>query len=320
MGLLADFPHPPKGLVMKQAIKRRRWAAVAAIPVVAALATACSSNSSSNSSVAASHSPSASSAASTTGTVALPAAFKGEALVSPVSPGYPPYAYESSGSIIGIDPDISTALSGPFGQTVSVASVSFEDALLGLSKGSYFMVTGADITAAREQTYDMVPYLADHYEFASLATSPAIGTSITDLCGLTISTVAADSSIAVLQADSATCTSHGNKAITVTTFPDQGSAVLAVESGRADATTATVTNLGYLNTTMPGKWRLDGPTYNYVYIGLATQKGNGMAQAVADGINALIANGKYAAILKKYGVTADAIAHATVNPNPNLSH
>jgi len=304
---------------MKQVIKRRRWAAAAAIPVVAALATACSSSSSS-SSTAASSSPGASSAASNTATVALPAAFQGKALVSPVSPGYPPYAYESGGAIIGIDPDISTALSGPFGQTVSVAPVSFENALLGLSKGSYFMVTGADITAAREQTYDMVPYLADHYEFASLATRPAIGTSITDLCGLTISTVAADSSIAVLKTDSATCTSDGKKAITVTTFPDQGSAVLAVESGRADATTATVTNLGYLNTTMPGKFRLGGPTYNYVYIGLATQKGNGVAQAVADGVNALIADGKYAAILKKYGVTDDAITQATVNPDPSLSH
>lgn len=302
---------------MKQVIKRRRWLAAAAIPV-AALATACSSSSSSNSSAAASNPPSASSAASTSATVSLPAAFKGKALVSPVSPGYPPYAYESGGSIIGIDPAISTALSQPLGQTVSVASVSFEDALLGLSKESYFMVTGADITAAREQTYDMVPYLADHYEFAWLATKPAIGTSIADLCGLTISTVAADSSIAVLKTDSATCTTDGKKPITVTTFPDQGSAVLAVESGRADATTATVTNLGYLSTTMPGKFTLGGPTYNYVYIGLATQKGNGMGQAVANGVNALIADGKYAAILKEYGVTDDAITHATVNPNPNL--
>ena len=303
---------------MKQVTKRRRWAAVAAIPVLAALASACSSSSSSSSSTAAP--ASASGSASSSSSVALPAAFQGKTLVSPVATGYPPYAYMSGSSITRIDPDISTALSGPFGQTVSVQAVSFEDSLLGLQKGSYFMVSGADITAAREQTFDMVPYLADHYEFASLASKPALGTSVTDLCGLTISTVAADSSIPILKGYSTTCTTAGKKAITVTTFPDQGSAVLAVESGRADATTATVTNLGYVMTTTPGKFQLGGPKYDYVYIGIATQKGNGMASAVASGVNALIADGKYAAILKQYGVTDDAITNATVNPNPTVSH
>ncbi|HEY6789390.1 MAG TPA: transporter substrate-binding domain-containing protein [Trebonia sp.] len=302
---------------MKHVIKRRQWAAVAAIPVIAVLAAACSSGASTSTG---STSSASSAPGATTASVQLPAAFQGKTLISPVATGYPPYAYQSGGQILGIDPDLSKALAGPFGQAVSVPAVSFEDSLLGLQKGSYFMVTGADITAAREQTFDMVPYLADHYEFASLASKPAIGTSITDLCGLTISTVAADSSIPILKSDSTTCTSAGKKAITVTTFPDQGSAVLAVQSGRADATTATVTNLGYLSTQEPGKFQLGGPSYDFVYIGLATQKGNGMGQAVADAINELIANGQYQAILKKYGVQADAITHATLNPNPTVSN
>jgi polar amino acid transport system substrate-binding protein len=313
----------PKGFVMKQVNKGCRWAAIAAIPVIAVLAAACSSGSSSSSSASgagSTASATASGTASATASVALPAAFKGKTLVSPVVNGYPPYAYQSGGNTVGIDPDLSKALAGPFGQPISIQVVSFEDSLLGVQKGSFFMVTGADITAAREKTFDMVPYLADHYEFASLATKPALGTSVTDLCGLTISTVAADSSIPILNSDSSTCTSAGKKAITVTTFPDQGSAVLAVESGRADATTATVTNLGYLNTTQPGKFRLGGPSYDFVYIGLAAEKGNGMGQALAAGINALIADGTYAAILQKYGVEADAITHATVNPNPTVSH
>lgn len=303
---------------MKQVFKRR-WAAVAAVPVIAALAAACSSSSTSAAPAASAPASASGSSTASASSVTLPPVFQGKTLVSPVGVGYPPYAYMSGSDILGIDPDLSTALSGPFGQTVNVQAVSFEDSLLGLAKGSYFMVTGADITAAREQTFDMVPYLADHYEFATLASKPALGTSITGLCGLTISTVAADSSIAILNGYSKTCASDGKKAITVTTFPDQGSAVLAVQSGRADATTATVTNLGYVSTTMPGKLRLGGPKYDFVYIGIATEKGNGMAQAVASGVNALIADGKYAAILKKYGVSDDAITNATVNPNPTVA-
>jgi polar amino acid transport system substrate-binding protein len=252
--------------------------------------------------------------------VSLPSSLDGQTLVTPAVIGYPPYAYLSaSNKIIGIDPDLSVALSGPLGQTVHLKIASFENSLLGLQSGTYFMVTGSDITAAREKTLDMVSYLADHYEFMSLASKPAIGTSTTNLCGLTISTVAADSSIPVLDQDSKTCTSAGKKAVTVTTFADQGSAVLAVESGRANATTATVTNLGYVSTQNPGKFRLDGPRYNYVYIGIATKKGNGVAQAVAKALNMLIANGKYHSILAKYGVADDAVAKALVNPNPNIS-
>jgi polar amino acid transport system substrate-binding protein len=253
--------------------------------------------------------------------VALPAALKGQTLVTPAVVGYPPYAYlSSSNKIIGIDPDLSVALSTPLRTKVNLKIASFENSLLGLQNGTYFMVTGSDITAVREKTLDMVSYLADHYEFLSLASQPALGKTIMALCGLTISTVAADSSIPVLNTDSKTCTTAGKKAITVSTFADQGSAVLAVESGRADATTATVTNLGYVSTQEPGKFRLGGPTYNYVYIGIATKKGNGVAAALAKAINELIADGQYHAILARYGVADDAVAKALVNPNPNVAH
>jgi polar amino acid transport system substrate-binding protein len=261
------------------------------------------------------------SVASASGTVSLPAAFQGQKLVSPAVVGYPPYAFlTKSNKISGIDPDLSVAIGKPLGQTVQLQQASFENSLLGLQRGTYFMVTGSDITAAREKTLDMVSYLADHYEFMTLASKPALGTKVTALCGLTISTVAADSSIAVLQKDSKTCTSAGKSAITVSTFADQGSAVLAVQSGQADATTATVTNLGYVASQAKGTFRLGGPKYNYVYIGIATTKGNGVAQSLAKAINVLIANGTYHKILAKYGVTDDAVSKAKVNPNPTITH
>jgi polar amino acid transport system substrate-binding protein len=260
------------------------------------------------------------SVASASPSVALPKAFVHQTLVSPAVVGYPPYAYlTSSNKIVGIDPDLSTALGGPLHHGVELKVASFENSLLGLQNGTYFMVTGSDITAVREKTLDMVSYLADHYEFLSLASQPAIGTTTNDLCGLTISTVAADSSIPILQGYSTACTTAGLKPITVTTFADQGSAVLAVESGQANATTATVTNLGYVNVQSPGKFRLDGPSFDYVYIGIATKKGNGLAQSLAKALNVLIANGKYHAILAKYGVQADAVTKALVNPNPNIT-
>lgn len=259
--------------------------------------------------------------ASASNTVTLPKAFQHKTLISPAVVGYPPYAYiNAANKVVGIDPDLSVALGAPLRHKVTLKVASFENSLLGLANGTYFMVTGSDITAAREKTLDMVSYLADHYEFMYLATHAPIGHQTSDLCGLTISTVAADSSIPILQGYSTDCTNAGKPAINVTTFADQGAAVLAVQSGQADATTATVTNLGYVSVQNPGKFHLGGPSFDYVYIGIATKKGNGLAKSLAAAINVLIRNGTYHRILAKYGVQADAVARARVNPNPNVPH
>jgi polar amino acid transport system substrate-binding protein len=292
---------------------------IVAAAAVALTAAACSSAGSPSSAPAGTSGSTAAATAAAAGS-ALPAALQHGQLVTPAVVGYPPYAYLIGSKISGIDPDLSVALGKALGRPVTLQIASFENSLLGLERGTYFMVTGSDITAAREKTFDMVSYLADHYEFASLVSHPPIGASVTDLCGLTISTVAADSSIPILSHDSSACNAAGKKPITVTTFPDQGSAVLAVESGKADATTATVTNLGYVAEQNPGKFRLGGPSYDYVYIGIATQKGNGVAQALAHALDRLIADGTYKQILDRYDVEADAVTQAEVNPSPVVTH
>jgi len=270
--------------------------------------SACGSSSDDDASSSTSTTPSAS--------VTLPAAYAGKDLVAPAVTGYPPYAYLDGGKIKGISTDLATALGGPWGTTVKLKQDSFENATLGVDNGNYFGVFGADITAEREATYDQVPFLADHYEFMSLAGTTALGTSMDDLCGLKISVVAADSAIPVLKKQSETCTAAGKKAISVKSFADQGAATLAVSSKQVDATTATVTNLAYISSQAAGQFEIGGPKYQYVLIGISTKKGSGMAEAIADGINELIANGGYTKILTTYGVEADAITEATVNPDP----
>ncbi len=251
--------------------------------------------------------------------VSLPAAFADADLVAPAVVGYPPYAYLDGSDVKGISTDLAVALGGPWGKTVTLKQDSFENATLGVDNGNYFGVFGADITADREATYDQVPFLDDHYEFMSLAGGTALGSTMDDLCGLKISVVAADSAIPVLQDQSKTCTTEGKAAISVLTFADQGAATLAVTSKQVDATTATVTNLAYISSQASGQFQIGGPKYQYVLIGISVKKGNGMGQAIADGINALIADGSYEKILETYGVQADAITTATVNPDPSTA-
>lgn len=291
----------------------RRGPVAAGIGIAAAAAALLTGCSSTTGPSAASTSTSSSSAA----TVKLPDAFAGKSLVAPAVTGYPPYAYLDGGKIVGISTDLATAVGGPWGTKVTLKQDSFENALLGVNSGTYFGAFGADVTAEREKTFDQVSFLEDHYQFMGLKGTD-LGSAMDDLCGMKISVVAADSAIPVLQDQSKTCTGAGKEAITVQTFADQGAATLAVTSKQVDATTATLTNLGYISKQSAGQFSIGGPKYQFVLIGIATKKGNGMAQALADSINELIANGEYATILKKYGVEGDAIDKAEVNPDPTV--
>lgn len=324
--------NTPTTVVARPRLNRGVVASVAALAASSLLLSACSSKSSSSAS-SSSAVPSSSSAASDTssasastsatasasaGGVQLPAGVTGD-LVAPAVVGYPPYAYVEGGKIKGISTDLATALSGPFGKPVTLKKDSFENSLLGVNRGTYFGVFGADVTADREKAFDQVSFLEDHYEFMSLASGADLGSTLDALCGKKISLVAAASSIPVLNDQSTKCKTAGKQPITLLTFPDQGAATLAVQSKQADATTATITNLGFIAKQAGTQFKLGGPKYLFVLIGIATKKGNGMAQAIADGINQLIAGGQYQQILKTYGVDGAAVQKAEVNPNPTVS-
>ncbi|WP_329172665.1 transporter substrate-binding domain-containing protein [Streptomyces sp. NBC_01477] len=295
-------------------IRKSILAGTAAV-VAAGVLTACSGSSSDSGSAEPKDTTAGSSAAAAG--VRLPAdAAKGD-LVVPMVIGYPPYAMLESGKPVGVDVDLADALSGPFGKKVQQKKDSFENALLGVNRGTYVGVFGADVTAEREKSFDQVAFLEDHYEFLSLKDSPALGTTMDALCGKKISMVAASSSIPVLKDQSAACVKAGKPSIDVKTFADQGAATLAVRSKQVDATTATVTNLGYVAKQSGDTFNLGGPRYLSVYIGVATKKGSGMAQAMADGIDALIKDGSYQKILERYGVEKAGVTKALVNPSPN---
>jgi polar amino acid transport system substrate-binding protein len=74
--------------------------------------------------------------------------------------------------------------------------------------------------------------------------------------------------------------------------------------------------VGYQIKTDPGVWKETGPKFNYVIIGDATLKGNGMAQKLADAINKMIADGTYAKILAQWGASDLAITKSVINPTP----
>ena len=86
-------------------------------------------------------------------------------------------------------------------------------------------------------------------------------------------------------------------------------------SGRADVGFADSQVAGYIVAQSNGQFALSGKAFNVAPYGIATPKGNGMAQAMSAAVTALISNGTYGEILKKWGVQDGAVTSAPVNPS-----
>lgn len=282
---------------------------VTASAMALGLAACASSGSSSSSSQASAPATSSNSAGAASGaaTYTVPQQ-EGAAL--------PYVATSSSGQLEGILPALALAEGTAMGATIKNVTTSFENSLLGLTRGIYSWVPGADVTAARLKSYDFATTLQDSYTFEAPADGVTIGDSMMDVCGDSIGVVAASSPVTVLQAQSAECTKAGKKAISVQTFTDYATAQLAAKSGRVDAAVLNTSSIGYQIKTEPGVWKETGPKFDYVIIGDATPKGNGMAQKLAAAVNKMIADGTYAKILAQYGASGLAITKSVVNPAP----
>ena len=91
-------------------------------------------------------------------------------------------------------------------------------------------------------------------------------------------------------------------------FPDQNGANLALSSGRADVGMADSPVAAYQVKKSNGQFKLTGQPY-----GIAIPKGDGMAKPVLGAMKALMANGTYKTILRRWGISEGAIAHPKIN-------
>lgn len=216
----------------------------------------------------------------------------------------------------GILPGLALAEGTALGGKTKNVTTTFESSLLGLKRKIYAWVPGADVTAERLKSFDFATTLQDSYSFVTSTGGVTIGSTMLDVCGHSVGVVSASSPVATLQAQSKTCTNAGKKAIKVQTFADYATAGLAAKSGRVDVAVLSTSSAGYQIKTQPGVWKTTGPKFDFVIIGDATPKGNGMAQKLADAINKMIADGTYAKVLAQYGASDLAITKSVVNPAP----
>ena len=285
------------------------------VVLVAALALAAcgSSNSSSKSS---------SQSKSSTPTVAkdpkvaalVPAAVKSKGtLIVATDPTYPPVESTDpkTKKIVGLDPDVGDALGKVMGIKLKFQTAGFDSIIPGLASKKYDVAMSAMTdNKEREKTVDFVTYFSSGTSFFVKAQGgPKINT-LADLCGHKVAAEKGTTQATDAAKQAKKCGGGNTK---VQTYPDQNGVNLALSSGRADVGMADSPVVAEIVRKSNGQFKKVGQTYATAPYGIAVPKGAELTKALLAGVKALMKNGAYTTILKKWGVADGAISNPKVN-------
>ncbi len=289
----------------------------APVLVVLAMAGCGSSNSSSSSTAATSTTSTA--AGGTVAAVAsqVPPKYKTKGTLIVASEAeYAPNEFlaPNGHTIIGMDPDLVRALAEVMGLQTKFTNAQFEAIIPGIQAGRYDLgASSFTDTKEREKKVDFVTYYKAGISFYAKSSANTGVESLKDLCGKTAA--AETGTVEQDEADkqSTACTKEGKKAVTVLSFPGQNAVNLAIASGRAEVGLADSPVVDYQIKQSGGQFKLVGKSYGFAPYGFALPKNSGLATPMLAALKELMANGKYKAILEKWGIEDGAISNPEIN-------
>jgi polar amino acid transport system substrate-binding protein len=292
----------------------RKLLAAIVMPALAVVALAgCGSSSKSSTTTAAT-----STSTSTNAAIAaeVPAAVKSKGTLTVATEAqYAPNEFiaPDGHTVIGMDPDLVSALAAVMGLKVKVVNGTFEAIIPGLAAGRFDIgASSFTDTKEREKTVDFVTYLSVGEAFLSKSSGGPKLNALAELCGHTVSVEKGTVELEDAEKQDKKCKSAGKPAIKLLIFPGQSDANLALSSGRAEIDFADSPIIAYQVRQLGVSVR-SSPTFGAAPYGLAIPKGNGMAKPVLDALKILMANGTYAAILKKWQLQSAAIGNPVIN-------
>jgi polar amino acid transport system substrate-binding protein len=303
-----------KGGLMHRPRTATLVAGLVLLPVVALLATACGGGGGSKTTTT---SASSGSAASGSPASMLPSKYQSKTSVTVATDAsYAPMEFVGSNgkTIVGMDPDLAAAIGKVLGLKVKVVNASFDSIIPALQAGKYdFSMSAFTDTKKREQVVDFVTYFSAGTSFYVNAQGGPDIMGLSDLCGKTVAVEKGTTQADDATAQSTKCTGAGKQAVTVSVFPDQNGANLALSSGRAQVGMADSPVAAWIVKQSSGKFKLTGQPYGTAPYGIAIPKGNGLAKPIQAALKQVMADGTYARILKKWGIQQGGIAKPQIN-------
>lgn len=240
---------------------------------------------------------------------------------------YPPQeAFDENGKPVGSDIDIAAAIAQKLGlkfDSAHVQNTVFAVIIPALDGGKCDIIVSAqNINADRLKQVDMVPYFKAGQAIVVAKGNPKGIKTKEDLCGNTVAVQNGTTELDFLQGTSDyvgaglsdACVKAGKKAITIKQFDKDSDALLALQSGTADTYFADSPAAGFAVTQHADQFELSGITLEVAIEGISVAKNHTkLRDGVKAALLAMISDGTYASILKKWGVEDGGLTADQVN-------
>ena len=230
---------------------------------------------------------------------------------------YPPVDFYDTDNttLIGFDADIVNEIGNRLGIPIEWNVIDFANVLPGIESKQYDFATDLNDTAEREGVVDFVTHFQDGTSIMVPEANPNSIADLSSLCGLKVVVTKGSTQVDLATAQSGECESAGNPAIDLLQVPDDPEAIQTMKSGRADAYLVNTLAGSYATTKgdVTGFVVIPG-VYDPVYAGMIFPKDSTqLRDAIQATLQAMMDDGTYLEIMKKYGVENTAIDTAKIN-------
>ena len=226
------------------------------------------------------------------------------------------FVAENGSTIEGFDVDLFTLVAEKLGLKAKFVTADFGSIIAGVGSQKYEVgVSSFTINPERLGQANMVSYFSAGTQWATKKGNPK-KVDPDKACGLRIAVQKNTVQVDDITQRSKDCQSSGGKAITIDQYTGQDQATASIVSGKDDAGLADSPVMAYAVKQTNGQLELLGDVYDSAPYGYVVKKDQTQfAQAIADAVKSLIADGSYQKVLENWGVQAGAITDPAVNPN-----
>jgi polar amino acid transport system substrate-binding protein len=230
---------------------------------------------------------------------------------------YPPFESfaKDNKTIVGLDPDLATALGKVLGAKVTFTHTAFDGLLPALDSGRFDVVMAAITdTKERQAKFDFVDYFKSGQGIIVKKGNPKGIHGLKDLCGKKVAVLKASVQQKLL--DAANGKECSSDKITIIALPSDKDALLQIRSGRADAT-VTQDAVARYNTSAGDAGKqyevANAKPISPVPLGIVFKKDSPWRDKFKSALQKIQANGTYDKVLKKHNLSSGALRPVTIN-------
>lgn len=222
-------------------------------------------------------------------------------------------------TVIGVETDIAHLVADVLGLKARLTTVSWENVFVGLDSAKYDVgFSNITVTEERKEKYDFATYRKDNLGFEAKKGSGLKIDGPEDVAGRKVAVSSGTNQEKLLVAWSEENRKAGREPVDITYYQNESDTYLALRSGRIDLYLGPHPTAAYHaattgHTEVVGTYSGGGATLQGL-IAATTKKDNGLVEPLAGALDEIIRNGTYAQVLKRWGLTDEAVTTSEINP------